>query len=354
MTKMDKPARHINPIVTSVLTGVLCLGLLQGCGEKVNKDIPVTQLGQKTNGAGVAIVQKHDTLWDIATRFNLPMRDIIALNEVKPPFTIYQGQRLTLPPPREYRVRGGDTLYEISRMFETDMSSVARLNNMRAPYTLQIGQTLRMPSPSGNAPSASKLAAYKPKMVAPGRGYTNKEDYIKGGKALSSGASAGGAQQNASSAPNVPASKPAPSQSAVQAVRSDKVLRVPKRSANARFALPVEGEIISSYGAKDGGLHNDGINIAAPRGATVHAAENGVVAYTGDDIGGYGNLVLIRHEGGYMSAYAHLSQITVKKGQNISRGQTLGRVGATGNIDSPQLHFEIRKGSKALNPEALI
>jgi murein DD-endopeptidase MepM/ murein hydrolase activator NlpD len=342
MPELDKSRSALKLMLVSAL----CAGLLGACGDKVKREIPVTRLGQTQNAAGVAIVQKHDTLWDIANRFDLPLRDIIALNEIKPPFIVQQGQRLQLPPPREYKVRAGDTLYEISRMFETDMSSVARLNNMKSPYTIQIGQTLRMPSPSGA--DKVQVASSGGGMVRQGSAYTSKDDYS--GKTRGQTARPSSKPSNAN-LDVTPSAKPAVSQA-----KSDKTMKVPQFSGtgNGRFAMPVSGPIISSFGPKEGGLHNDGVNIGAPRGAAVKAAENGIVAYTGSEIGGYGNLVLIRHEGGYMTAYAHLGTIKVQKGQKLSRGQVLGTVGATGNVDKPQLHFEIRKGSKALNPQTLI
>jgi murein DD-endopeptidase MepM/ murein hydrolase activator NlpD len=331
----------------TILLSAICAASLSACGDKIKREIPVTQLGQEQNSAGIAIVQKYDTLWDISKRFDLPLRDIIALNKIKPPFIVQQGQRLQLPPPREYKVRAGDTLYEISRMFETDMSSVARLNNMRTPYTIQIGEVLRMPSPSGA--DRVKVASQSGGMVRQGQAFTSKSDYDGSAAKPSSKPSVSSSSQSTVT----PAAKPAVKSTRV---KSDKTMKVPEfsGSGNGRFAMPVSGPVISDYGPKSGGLHNDGINIGAPRGAAVKAAENGIVAYTGDEIGGYGNLVLIRHSGGYMTAYAHLGSIKVKKGQNLSRGQVLGTVGASGNVDKPQLHFEIRKGSKALNPKPLI
>ena len=121
-----------------------------------------------------------------------------------------------------------------------------------------------------------------------------------------------------------------------------------------KFIKPVGGKIISSYGTKKDGLHNDGINIQAARGDAVRAAESGIVVYTGGQIEGYGNLILIRHADQYVTAYAHLDKTLVKKGDKVKRGQTIGTVGATGSVDKAQLHFEIRKGTKALDPSGLM
>ena len=110
--------------------------------------------------------------------------------------------------------------------------------------------------------------------------------------------------------------------------------------------------MISPFGAKPGGLKNDGINIALPKGAPVHAAENGVVAYAGNEIRGFGNLLLIKHDGGWISAYGHNDRLLVKQGDKVKRGQLIAEAGATGAVSSPQLHFELRKAGGAVDPLA--
>jgi len=107
---------------------------------------------------------------------------------------------------------------------------------------------------------------------------------------------------------------------------------------------------LSSFGAKKNGLHNDGVNIAAPRGAAVRAADNGVVAYAGKEIRGFGNLLLIKHDGGLITAYAHTDTLLVARGDTVTRGQVIGKVGTTGGVETPQLHFEVRQGTRAVDP----
>ena len=124
---------------------------------------------------------------------------------------------------------------------------------------------------------------------------------------------------------------------------------VPARSSS-KFTWPVRGTILSHYGAKTGGLYNDGINISAVAGATVVAAENGVVAYAGNEVRGMGNLIIIQHADGWMTVYAHLNSMAVRRGVRVSVGQKIGTVGQTGKVTKPQLHFEIRKGTKSYNP----
>ncbi|MGB8841843.1 MAG: M23 family metallopeptidase, partial [Aliidongia sp.] len=116
------------------------------------------------------------------------------------------------------------------------------------------------------------------------------------------------------------------------------------------FLWPVRGHILSVFGTGADGAHNDGINIAAPEGTTVSAAESGTVAYAGNELRGFGNLLLIKHEDGWVTAYAHNQVLLVKKGQKIRRGEAVARVGNSGGIGQAQLHFELRRGTKAIDP----
>ena len=108
--------------------------------------------------------------------------------------------------------------------------------------------------------------------------------------------------------------------------------------------------MIAGFGPKPTGQQNDGINIAVPEGTPVKASDDGVVAYSGNELKGYGNLVLVRHSNGYVTAYAHASELMVKRGDSVKRGQTIAKSGQTGNVTSPQLHFEIRKGATPVDP----
>lgn len=145
----------------------------------------------------------------------------------------------------------------------------------------------------------------------------------------------------------VPAPPPAPAE---VAVAKPPAIEAPEPRAGSRFQWPLRGAILSDFGPKPGGLHNDGINISASRGASVVSADNGVVAYAGNELRGFGNLLLIRHADGWMTAYAHLDDMLVERGAKVTRGQKIGTVGSTGNVSSPQLHFEVRRGNRAIDP----
>ncbi|MEM6903289.1 MAG: M23 family metallopeptidase, partial [Pseudomonadota bacterium] len=135
---------------------------------------------------------------------------------------------------------------------------------------------------------------------------------------------------------------------APQSQKTVGAIALPPRTG--QFTWPLAGRIVSGFGPKGGGRHNDGINIAAPTGTAIRASERGVVAYAGNELRGFGNLLLIRHADGWMTAYAHLERLLIGQGERVEQGATIGTVGSTGSVDQPQLHFEIRRGSKALDP----
>lgn len=287
--------------------------LLAACGQSKNP-APYKHYGLHggADSAGVHTVSEGDTVWNISQRYEVVMQDIIYVNNLHPPYNLAVGQRLKLPPPQNYRVRAGDNLYAVSRTFNISQTELARMNRMKAPYVIRPGDRLRLPSVAG-------------------RVYREPD-------------SAAGAASRTAAAPMPPKRK------ASAKIASQIAQKTPQR-AGGTFMWPVNGPVISSYGAKEGGLHNDGINIRTRRGAHVKSAENGIVVYTGRDLEGFGNLVLIRHADRFMTAYGHLDGIKVKKGDQVRRGQTIGTAGSTGSVTSPQLHFEVRRGTKALDPQ---
>lgn len=299
---MNFLVRHIAKL--SIATLILSLTACQASAPA-----PYKHFGQQggASSAGVHIVDGGDTLYSISKRYRLAMQDVIYLNKLNAPYILEVGQRLDLPPPNTYTVKRGDTLYGIARTFNVSLSQLVKKNHISSPYIIHPGDELIIPSvrPQQNV----QLAKASP----------------------SQNTSAPAKQTKKRSAP-VP-----------------KSLQPPKRSSS-KFQWPTEGNVLSSYGPKKGGLHNDGINILAPRGAPVQAAENGVVVYTGSELKGYGNLVLVKHEDRWMTAYAHLDKTLVRSGQVLKKGQSLGTVGSSGNVDKPQLHFEVRRGTNAINP----
>lgn len=333
---------------------LLCASLLSlsSCGLTGDqRPAPATHYGTNEGAGttGIHAVMAGDTLWSISQRYNIALQDIAVTNNLQAPFALEQGQRLRLPPPQEYRVRVHDSLYTISRMFGVSTSKIAQQNNLAPPYMLQVGQVLKMPSVTRKTSAAiggtiSQETHSTPVKIAAqptaGAQQANKDKDDEGGMITP------GQKPHRAAQSQVSAKRSAPT----KRVKKTKITaKTPKRSSS-KFRKPVSGKIISSYGPKKNGLHNDGINIKAPKGAPIRAAENGVVVYAGDELKGSGNLVLLRHDNRWMTAYAHMDKIMINRGQTVKAGQTIGTVGSTGSVDSPQLHFEVRRGTEALNP----
>ncbi len=314
---------------------------LGGCFKAGNAPVSTYGAGEGAGSAGMHVVMKGDTLTKISRRYRLSERSIAAANDLYPPYKLELGQRLKIPPPETYKARAGDTVASVARLFAVDVAQVVQTNNLKVVGSgkLAPGQVLRLPAvtvaqilktqampffPQSKPVTLSARPQAAPYLNAP----------LPGPKPLA----------------NMPAPSTDPMRPAVVAplFHEAPVAFTPKGSG--RFTMPVLGPLLSSYGPKPGGLHNDGINIKAPQGAPVRAADAGVVVYAGNELKGTGNLILIRHEGDYLSAYAHLDNMLVRRGQSIKRGEAIGTVGATGAVAEPQLHFEIRKGTKAVDP----
>ena len=311
------------------------LFLLTGCFGP-SRPAPVSHYGthQGAGSVGAHTVSSGDTLYSIAQRYNVRMEDLKIANSLSSPDDLEIGQRLKMPAPKTYKLRQEDTLYFLSYMFDVDVEETAALNNIRDPMNLQAGRILKLPSLAAEPPEIIAQTRFMPPQPPEAVEREELSDVTPERKPSSPVASA--RQDRAQNIPSKPKSK----------IHVD----TPKR-ASSKFLQPVEGRIISSYGPTKDGLHNDGINIAAARGTPVKAAENGVVVYAGNGLKGSGNLVLVRHDNRWMTAYAHLDRIDVQNGATIMRGSKLGTVGSSGAVSTPQLHFEVRRGTEALNPK---
>jgi murein DD-endopeptidase MepM/ murein hydrolase activator NlpD len=231
------------------------------------------------------------------------------------------------------------------------------MNNLRAPFALNVGQKIRVPDLPDAKPAGATVAPAKATTKSGAtKTLTTKPEKNKTGKPTEKT----GAKQTTKPAPTKTETKKTQSKAETKPAQktqtktteknaTTKAQTVPARSAS-KFTWPVRGTILSHYGAKSGGLYNDGINISAATGATVVAAENGVVAYAGNEVRGMGNLIIIQHADGWMTVYAHLNSMSVRRGARVNVGQKIGTVGQTGKVTKPQLHFEIRKGTKSYNP----
>jgi murein DD-endopeptidase MepM/ murein hydrolase activator NlpD len=298
-------------------------------------------------GGTTIIVGTSDTLDTLAHRYNVSPAAILQANGYKGPRALSPGQQLIIPrptaavaapalaapaskaaaavnaPPTVHVVNHGDTLLSIARRNRVTVAELAKANSLEPSAKLKLGMKLTVPG--------AKTAALAP--AAPAVAVAAAQPAV---------AVTGGPPQSARLAQ-------------ATTTPEDTKIETPAKAAEATGALPtfrwpVRGKVITSYGAKTNGKANDGINLAVPEGTPVKAAEDGVVAYSGNELKGYGNLVLVRHSNGYVTAYAHASELLVKRGDTIKRGQIIAKSGQSGEVGSPQLHFEIRKGSSPVDP----
>jgi len=274
--------------------------------------------------AGTVTVARGDSLGAIASRAGVSAGALAIENNLAPPYRLEIGQVLRIPAGRYHRVKPGETGITIARAYGAAWDRVVEANRLQPPYTLAVGQVLRLPTRQAVAAMSLEERARAFRL--------DIDDLITGSEPAAvpprSTANRGAA------ADRPPPARPAPEATA----------------AAVRFVWPVEGRLISRFGAKPGGQYNDGVNIEVTAGTPVRAAADGVVAYAGDGVEGFGGLVLLRHTGGWVTAYAHNEELLVARGQNVKRGDIVARAGATGSVDEPQLHFEIRRGRTPVDP----
>jgi len=271
-------------------------------------------------------VGRNQTVYGIAQKHGVRMQDIIVLNDLKPPFNLRLGQRLVLPAknqdyapvPSAAPLKGIEQAPLESGSTGSIASQAVTTETLEPPQTLPPNTTVDSSSvtpPKPAAPTATPVVPTKP-----------PETIAK----------------PAEPAPAPKKSAPTPTETA--------------STAKPGFTLswPVQGPVVSSFGPKGQGQNNDGVNIAAPKGAPVVAAGGGIVVYAGNEMKGFGNLVLIRHEGGWVTAYAHLERMLVNKDTVVAPGDMIGTVGSTGGVSTPQLHFETRLDGKPVDPETVV
>ncbi|MDX2204257.1 MAG: peptidoglycan DD-metalloendopeptidase family protein [Hyphomicrobiaceae bacterium] len=307
-------------------------------------------------------VQAGDTLYSIARRHHVPVSALIEVNALGNNATIKPGQRLALPAaagsseaapgrpaaPRfphakvaapaaqpqapaqatpgwdaTHTMRPGESLYGIARQYRVALSELQRVNGITEPTRVRIGAVLKVPG----TPGASNVAAAQqaPRPAPQPAAAPPETTAAPGVRVINRGPAASDAP-----APVHAAEAPA--------------------TAAARFRWPVRGRVLAGFGKRSDGTHNDGINLAVPMGTDIQAVEGGRVAYAGGEIPAYGNLVLIRHDNGWVSAYAHADRILVQRDEIVKRGQIIAKSGRTGSVDQPQVHFELRQGAKPVDP----
>ena len=305
-----------------------------------NANVPPPSSHWTWNGGSAVTVGYGDTVDSIARKHGVPPSAIMQTNGLRDSSQIRPGQRLVIPRHvtsttqtasartpsaggNVHVVQHGETLMSIARRNGVTLTALARANHLQSSSKLSVGDRISIP---GGGPAVA--AAHPPAAPQVAQQRTAPVTRV------------------ASIAPtqvaNVAKEEPRTTETAVKTAEPT--------GAMPAFRWPVRGRVIAGFGSKPNGTQNDGINLAVPEGTPIKAADDGVVAYAGNELKGYGNLVLIRHSNGFVSAYAHASELMVKRGDTIKRGQVIAHAGQTGNVTSPQLHFEIRKGSTPVDP----
>jgi murein DD-endopeptidase MepM/ murein hydrolase activator NlpD len=306
-------------------------------------------------GGTPIIVGPGETLDMIAHAHGVPAAAIMDANHISEPAAVYPGEHLVIPryrsgtaeaaPPQtriastESAVPGGapkfaltapagthvvapgETLNSIARLYGKPVMVLAKANNIAPDTRVRVGEHIVIPEMRETPRMASVPSRAEVPPVQP-----------------------------TGSVPTDSAARIAEPVAPPTAAPSDPVKTAEPVGNLPSFRWPVRGRIIAAFGPKPNGLQNDGINLAVPEGTPIKAAEDGVVAYAGNELKGYGNLVLVRHANGFVTAYAHASDILVKRGETVKRGEVIAHAGQTGNVTSPQLHFEIRKGATPVDP----
>ena len=239
-------------------------------------------------------VKKGDNLYIIAKKNKISLKRIIEVNDISFPYKISPNQIIYLPLKRSHKIKKGETIYSISRKYGVDRYYLSKINNIKFENKIFAGEMLIIPD-------NNKKANF------------SKKESLKTEKKITK--------------------------------RADSTL-----DSTVNFIWPVKGKIILKFGEISSGFHNDGINIESKIDKPVAASADGKIIYTGNEIPGFGNLVLIKHKDNWITAYSHLNRINYKSGYIVKKGEKIGTIGKTGNVNSPQLHFEIRRGKKAFNP----
>lgn len=315
-------------------------------------------------------VEKGDTLYGLSRKLGLSVDDLAKANGLKSPYRLQPGQKLSGPrsKAKAYVIGEGDTLYAISRRFGVSAGQIAEANNMAVGATIHPGDKLILPEgfkDSGPVQVTTRVAVEAPPQPAPAREPAREPPpapvYKPATPPPATTPAPAAPPQTAPTKPAPAPAKPAPT-AAAPAPATPTPTPSPAKPAGpvivpsspspadqqisqlgrGRFIWPLRGDILSTFGPKGTGQRNDGINVRTAADTVVRAAADGDVVYAGDQVPGFGNLVLIKHADGWVTAYGHLGRVDVKMQQQVVQGQQIGMSGASGGVSEPQLHFEVR------------
>lgn len=332
-------------------------------------------------------VQPGDTISGLARRHQVSASELMSANDLTNP-NIRPGQRLVLPtgrraaanstaqkpwpqamlvpvailprtaapvagrfaaPDGAYTVKSGDSLYTIANRHKVSLAELQRANGITEPHKVKAGTLLRMSSMANG--SSQPVAALNPSHELAGAEAQHPLQTPIAPHVINSAPKQVAALESTGTATDVGAAHD-DSRTAAGAPDTETPSAATQALPAGKFRWPVKGRVIAGFGPKPDGSHNDGVNLAVPLGTDVLAAEAGVVAYADSELKGYGHLILIRHDNGWVTAYAHNDQLLVKRDDRVRRGQVIAKAGKTGTVDQPQVHFEIRQGSIPVDPLA--
>ncbi len=352
----------------------------------------VTQAKPIAPGATIEVVH-GDTLFGLAKKHTVPVNELMTVNQLTSP-NLKPGQKLVLPASRsiarsptpqkpiqraatqgrmaglpadagaaapspmpaaaptdwaaQHTVKSGDSLYAIARANKISLAQLQQVNGITEPTKVKPGTILKVPGSTSTASLSNTPLAATVSQVAGASAASDTPRLVQSPSKpviinqAQPPLAAPAVQQVAAIDPVEPVeAKIEPKSKALDSVAS---------AGGQKFRWPVKGRVIASYGPRSDSTHNDGVNIAVPMGTEVLAAEQGVVAYAGSELKGYGNLILLRHDSGWVTAYAHNEEILVRRGDKVKRGQAIAKAGKTGTVDQPQVHFELRQGQKPIDP----
>lgn len=305
----------------------------------VSTEAPITVRGWTTAGGSRVTAKGGDTVSSVANRYGVPAAVLADVNRLDRDAVLSPGQAIVIPT----YVSGERT----ATVAQSDRSEPVR----SPPAGATAGQSIagRAPLPEAK-PAPVRVAALGAQPVLTAEAPRSKPEEAKAAPAVVREPSA--PANNVTPVALAPVDATPQPAALVTTTPTDDASEAKSSATDGerRFRWPVRGRIISDFGVKPGGTRNDGINLAVPEGTEVKAAEDGTVIYAGNELKGYGNLVLVRHADGWVSAYAHNNDLTVKRGDTVRRGDTIARAGASGSVSQPQLHFELRKGNKPVDP----
>lgn len=281
----------------------------------------------------IVTVKKGDNLLKIALKNNSTLREIATINDIKPPYKVYVGQKIKVPfnetlkiennnnfdnkkekTKNYYIVKKGDNLYSISKNNKVSVNKIIKNNNLKKPYNIYVGQKL----------------------------YLNDENIEKNNK-----------QQNLVKNNNIKKNNTVINTNndlEIKSNTSNTNITKEQTNKNSMFLWPVKGEIIKHFGKQANGESSDAIHIKARQGQDILASNSGEVVYAGNELKGYGNIIIIKHDNGWLSIYGYCDTMNVRVKDKVIKGQKIGTVGKTGSITEPQLYFSIRKGKVAMDP----